>query len=113
MHAASVPKVAVIALLLAACFRSTHATGVISGHLLMVGGPANARIPVEGMVSVDGTDFTVAVGSDGSFSVQVPPGLYRLTGTSPKYGGGAGHCEALKPTVVSSGDELPSMSSAR
>ena len=94
-------------LLLTACSRSTPAGGVISGHLVMVGGPANARIPVSGSVSVDGSDLTVSVGSDGSYSIRVPAGRHVLTGTSPLYGGGASECDAPKPVVVVAGGETP------
>ena len=92
-------------LLLTACSRSTPTDGVISGHLAMVGGPANARIPVSGSVSVDGPDLTVSVGSDGSYSIRVPAGRHVLTGTSPLYGGDASECDALKPVVVVTGGE--------
>jgi hypothetical protein len=90
-------------LLLPACSRSTPTGGVISGHLVMVGGPANAWIPVSGPVSVDGSDLTFSIGSDGSYSIRVPAGRHVLTGRSPLYGAGAYECDAPKPVVVVTG----------
>jgi hypothetical protein len=92
-------------LLLTVCSRSTPTGGVISGRLLMVGGPANAEYPASGSVSVEGTDLTVSVGPDGRYSIRVPPGRYLLIGQSPLYGSGEGRCEAAKPVMIATGEE--------
>jgi len=91
-------------LLLTVCSRSTPTGGVISGHLLMVGGPANVEYPASGSVSVEGTDLAVPVGPDGRYSIRVPPGRYLLIGESPSYGSGEGRCEAPKPIEIAAGE---------
>jgi hypothetical protein len=97
--------VLVACLALTACSRSTPTGGVISGHLLMVGGPANAEYPTSGSVSVEGTDLTASVGPDGQYSIRVPPGRYLLIDQSPLYGSGGGRCEAAKAVVIATGEE--------
>jgi hypothetical protein len=48
--------------------------GVLAGHLQLVGGPVNVTIPVEGSITIQGdVERTVEVGSDGAFSIAVPP----------------------------------------
>ncbi len=72
----------------------------------MVGGPVNVTIPVAGSITIQGdAERTVEVGSDGAFSIAVPPGRYTLTGHSPQYNvnGGEGLCRGVKPVVVRTG----------
>jgi len=62
----------------------------LSGRLLWVGGPlGNPPHPHRGMVRVESADgavdLTVAAGSDGRWSLALPPGTYRLAATSPGY----------------------------
>jgi len=75
--------------LLAGC---SGGTGVISGQLVAVGGPANMRQPLPGMVQIsgEGHEFMhrVPPSADGSFSVEVPAGTYVVSGRSPLYQGG-------------------------
>jgi hypothetical protein len=105
--------VLVACLLLTVCSRSTPTSGVISGRLLMVGGPANTTYPASGSVSVEGTDLSVSVDPDGRYSIPVPPGRYLLIGQSPLYGSGEGRCEAPKPVVIATGEKPLQMSSVR
>ncbi len=91
--------------LLAACTRASPPVGTISGHLLMVGGPVGARFPVEGVITVVGTDLTAKVGSDGSFSLRVPPGRYVVSGRSPRFNGGQGRCFAAEHAIVTDGGD--------
>ncbi len=86
--------------------------GAISGHLFGVGGPPHPPLPWPGTVVVrqfhpalflpSKTDFikTVAVGSDGSFSVSVPPGTYLVGGTSPLYEAGHAECHSSQSQVT-------------
>jgi hypothetical protein len=94
-------------MMLSACSREStpDSYGVVAGHLQLVGGPVNVTIPVAGSITVQGdVERTVEVGSDGVFSIAVPPGRYLLTGHSPQYGGGEGLCgRGAKPVVVKTG----------
>jgi hypothetical protein len=69
-----------------------------------VGGPVDVHQPVDGSVTIEGpVDRTIDVGSDGTFSIWVPPGRYSLTGHSPLYGGGEYLCRGLTPVTVHMG----------
>jgi hypothetical protein len=48
----------------------------------------------------------VAVGSDGSYSISVPPGRYSVVGTSPLYNSGRTRCFAMRPVTVSDGTDV-------
>jgi hypothetical protein len=81
--------------------------GLISGRLLVVGGPNNARFPVKGVVTVEGSGRApIPVGSRGRYSIVVPPGRYVLSGRSPNYNDGKGRCEAASPVTVRNGAEI-------
>jgi hypothetical protein len=79
-------------------------TGVISGDLVAVGGPANVRQPLPGTVRIsgEGHEFTYRVlpSADGSFSIEVPAGTYVVTGRSPLYQGGRLDCRVAQPSLV-------------
>ena len=102
-----------LCLLLAACWGGGSApvqlrppTGTLSGHLFAVGGLAPGFRPLNGTVTiVQGPDrsSTVSVGTDGRFSIAVPPGRYLLEGRSPLYDGGKGTCRADRPATVRAG----------
>ena len=83
----------ILAMNLAGC---SGGTGLISGHLVEVGGPANVRRPVPGTVQIsgEGHEFTnrIQPSADGGFSVEVPTGTYVVTGRSPLYQGGRFDC---------------------
>ena len=86
-------------------------TGVISGELVAVGGPANVRQSLPGTVRIsgEGHEFTYRVlpSADGSFSVEVPTGTYVVTGRSPLYEGGRVDCRIPQPSlIVRAGDTL-------
>lgn len=92
-------------MLVAACSRPSSPEGTISGYLLMAGGPTSVRLPVAGVVIVEGTDVSVDVGLDGSYSIRVPPGRYVLSGHSLEYNDDVGRCEATTPAIVIDGGE--------
>jgi hypothetical protein len=61
-------------------------SGVISGELVAVGGPANVRMRLPGIVRISGggdhLTYRIAAAADGSFSAEVPAGTYVVTGRS-------------------------------
>jgi hypothetical protein len=87
--------------LLAGC---SGGTGVISGELVAVGGPANVRKPLPGTVQIsgEGHEFTYRVlpSAEGTFSVEVPTGTYVVTGRSPLYQGGRLDCHIAQPSLT-------------
>ena len=94
--------VALVVLFVAGCSGSDTTT-TVHGMLRMTGGPSGATQPgVPGNVFFDaGGERTTATASpDGTFSVQLPPGEYRVTGTSPQYGSGKGTCRADRTLKV-------------
>jgi hypothetical protein len=42
----------------------------------------------------------VTVGTDGEYTMQLPPGTYTVTGTSTPYNGGSGYCPASSEVTV-------------
>jgi hypothetical protein len=89
---------------------STHSSlGTISGHLLLVGGPNGVSpTPVGGyIVAMRAPNHPLVtaqkkvIGADGSFSVQVPPGRYFISGTSPRFGNGT--CSSDGQLTVTTG----------
>lgn len=78
--------------------RSPGAPVEVSGTLAMTGGPPGAAPDgVPGTVvleseSASGDRTTVTADSNGAFRGKVVPGLYYVTGTSPRYNGGMGTC---------------------
>jgi len=78
-------------------------SGTLSGHLYVVGGPApGTPRAVEGTVVATGPGgrHTATVGADGSFTMQLAPGTYTVTGTSPQYGEGKSPCPANGTVAV-------------
>ncbi len=93
------------------------ATGTISGRLLAVGGPADESRPLGGRIFASSRGnifvptgsgrFTGSVGSDGEYSITVPPGHYTVEGRSPQYNGGRTPCLAAKmPVIVRDGGDV-------
>ena len=92
---------------------ATEAT--ISGHLLAVGGPGGVPPrPLRGSISVavDAPEnyasggfhlLGTQAGSDGSYSISVPPGTYSVTGSSPQYNGGGTTCFSKGVVTVTQG----------
>jgi hypothetical protein len=79
----------------ACCPRPDDAT--VTGVLVGVGGPGGASPQAwAGTISIHGTwSTTVDTDADGHFSLRLPHGRYRVTGTSPRYDDGHGACAAL------------------
>jgi hypothetical protein len=76
-------------------------SGVISGELVAVGGPANVRMRLPGIVRISGggghLTYRIAAAADGSFSAEVPAGAYVVTGRSPLYQGEGGIAASPSP----------------
>jgi hypothetical protein len=89
-----------------ACSTSTVAASEslpIAGTLELVGGPIAQVDRVSGLVTAvsrSGERCNVNVGGDGEFVMYVNPGIYALTGHSPKYENGSSQCSAGGPVVV-------------
>jgi hypothetical protein len=69
----------------------------------MTGGPSGASQPgAPGKVTFRSTALaaTATAGPDGAFRLQLPPGTYTATGTSPQYGDNQGICRADRPVPV-------------
>jgi hypothetical protein len=93
------------------------ATGAISGRLLAVGGLVDETRPLGGrifassrgniFVPTGSGQFTASVGSDGEYSITVPPGRYTVAGRSPQYNSGRTPCLAAKmPVIVRDGGDV-------
>lgn len=80
----------------------------VTGRLEGVGGPApGAPRPWPGTVAWRGpTHGTVHIATDGRFLLSLPPGRYRVTGHSPRYGDGRYVCRATRPLVVRAGSPV-------
>jgi hypothetical protein len=85
-------------------------TGTVTGHLEMVGGPVTpsgrTRVsPVPGTITaVSGSStFHATAAGNGSFTLTLPAGAYRLTGTSPQDNDGQATCTANAPVTVRTG----------
>jgi hypothetical protein len=93
-----------LSLILALLAGCSGGTGVISGELVAVGGPANVRQSLPGTVQIsgEGHEFTYRIlpSADGSFSVEVPVGTYVVTGRSPLYQGGRLDCRIAQPSLT-------------
>lgn len=101
MGTVRVVVVAGVLLSLAACGGSDTTT--LTGVLRATGGPSGATQPgLPGKVSFEsgGKRTTATASPDGTFSVTLPPGEYRVTGTSPQYGSGEGICRTDSPVKV-------------
>jgi hypothetical protein len=106
--------VAVVVLFPASCSSASppvpmedESGGLISGRLIMGGGPNNVQRPVEGVVTVEGAGLApVAVEPNGRFSIVVPPGRYVLSGRSPSFNDGKSPCESARPVTVANGAEI-------
>jgi hypothetical protein len=51
----------------------------------------------------NGVTVTAHAATNGTFTVAVPPGRYTVTGSSPNYNAGAGHCVGDTVTIAGSG----------
>jgi hypothetical protein len=91
-------------ILLAFLVACSGRSGVISGELVAVGGPAGVRMRLPGIVRISGgggpLTYRIAAGADGSFSAEVPAGTYVVTGRSPLYQGGRLDCRTAQPSLT-------------
>ena len=96
------------AAILSACGNVTanHPTkdGVVVGRL-MISPPMGAIVPTRGTVTFERrgsphTDVMIDVGDSGRFVAQVPPGIWVVTGRSPKFGNGQYKCESDDAVTV-------------
>jgi hypothetical protein len=81
-------------------------SGTLHGHLYGVGGPApGSPRPFSGTITVsgNGTSREAKVGSDGAYSVTIPPGRYTVIGHSPHYSDGVPACPGPNSAQVSNG----------
>ena len=77
----------------------------VTGQLIIVDGPrGDAGAPIPGTISAsrvgDLATFTVSATADGLFRIEVAPGTYTFSGTSPLYLGGEANCEAAGTVTV-------------
>jgi hypothetical protein len=85
------------------------AHGSVTGVFLMVGGPAGESLPLTGRVIASdvttGKRFRVSTGRTGRFTMVLPPGIYNLTGYSPRVlsNGQEMRCTAARPVRVKAG----------
>jgi hypothetical protein len=78
------------------CTAGHEPRGTVVGKLHEVGGqinfstgpPTGMRGTVKAEALVGGKSYEVAVPDSGQFQLRLPPGQYKLTGTSPLYNGG-------------------------
>lgn len=69
--------------------------GTVEGKLMMVGGPAGTKPkPIAGKLVITGSESTVHadIGEDGAYAIQLAPGSYRITATSPGFDDGKAIC---------------------
>ena len=77
------PAAMLAVLLLAGCAGHEPATGQVTGRLLIQGGGSPGQRPMPGTVAFTATGqppMTVRVPNSGTFSVQLPPGRYHVSG---------------------------------
>jgi len=70
--------------------------GAVVGVFRHSGGPTGAYDGPysKGTITLTGTvhSYSVSVATDGLFNLSVPPGLYRMTATTPQYNSGQADC---------------------
>ncbi|MFC3690513.1 carboxypeptidase-like regulatory domain-containing protein [Aquipuribacter hungaricus] len=85
-------------------------TGAVVGTLQLVGGPPGVSpLPVPGEVawpaSDGGQSGTTPTDADGQFRLELAPGRYGISATSPGYMGGRVTCQAAATVVITAGNE--------
>ena len=100
-----------VVVVLAGCSRDSS-RGTLTGHVYMVGGPVvrgpgPAARPLAGRVVATGGagSYTADVGSDGAYTLQVPPGRYEVSATSPSYNDGLSPCRVAGTVIVAANTE--------
>ena len=97
-----------VSVMLAANCGGAPGKGTLSGHLFIAGGPlplgstTRPPQPVSGHVVArsHAGAYTATAGSDGRYTMRIPPGTYVVTGTSPNYNDSHSPCPADKPITV-------------
>ena len=97
--------VLVVLVLLAACTAAPSkpavSTGIVTGRLLLEGGPSQdaSPRPISGTVQFasHGQLVKAQVGSAGTFSVTLSPGIYRVSASSPHISEELGNGPTLHP----------------
>jgi hypothetical protein len=85
---------------------SGAATGTLTGQVKYIGGPPPGlpRPVARGTVTLAGPGQAEAVMFEqGRFSVQLKPGVYKVSATSPDYNSGDAACDATHPARVTAG----------
>jgi hypothetical protein len=94
--AAGLVVIATVGIAVALLASSPPSTGFVSGRFQAVGGPVSRTpTPLRGTVTVRGSSgktYNTIVRADGQFLIQVPVGVYGVTGRSPQYMGGQSMC---------------------
>ena len=88
--------------------------GLVAGRLIMVGGPSWADPQptagtVEAILDTDTSHAAKAVGSAddaGRFEMSLPPGVYSLSGRSPRFTDGRESCASHGPVTVENGGRI-------
>ena len=73
--------------------------GQVIGTLETSGSPL-IPVPLTGEVMLTnstGHTYTVMTRNNGSFRIELPPGMYRIVGSSPEYDGGKSVCRTTTP----------------
>jgi hypothetical protein len=90
-------------ILLASCGSGSQ-SGTVAGELGLFPGPGGSGLsPIAGtVIATDqaGRTHMVAVGSNGKYSIKLPPGTYLIVGLSPMVGGGRAECHTITPDVT-------------
>ena len=78
------------------------AVGTVQGQLKLSGGPSGARFPAPGKLTISGNGSTLHadLGKDGKFAIQLAPGRYRISATSPNFYDNAATCRTSPSTTV-------------
>lgn len=102
---ATLPGACLLVALVTACSdHSAHqATGTLTGHLFLVGGPAPGKPrALTGTVIANGPGGSRIASTDatGKFVLRLPAGRYSLTGRSPLYDDGRTTCEPATQVTI-------------
>lgn len=81
----------------------TPVAGTLTGQLILVGGPAPGRprgLPGTIITKGPGGRRLIATDKSGSFTVQLQPGRYSVSGRSPLYDAGNTECQPATQVIV-------------
>jgi hypothetical protein len=106
---AAISLTAAVLLTLTGCAGQSAPRPSVAGRLVRVGGPEPGMFPLPGSVSARneaGHAYTVSAGRDGRFRLQLPPGIYLVTGHSPLIEGGRLVCSAARRLRVTRSERV-------